>query len=157
VIPRIVSGVPLRILPAAPHLLADWRAIHNEIIPTNPLTEEDVAKRAARYVLSVALADESLVGCATVRPPEGGSDAATVIVRILPAFRRRGMGSEYLQHALAAARARGACEIETVVLATNEEGLRFARSHGFIERNRYTVDGQSVPFIDLHLGRSLDP
>ena len=140
----------LRILPAAPDRLAEWRAIHNEIIPTTPLSGDEVAERAGRHLLTVAYDDDTLVGCATVRPPDV-SLTATVIVRILPAFRRRGLGTSYLDHVLAEARALGARRIETVVLASNRDGLAFARAHGFVEHDRYVLDGQTVPFVDLHL------
>jgi GNAT superfamily N-acetyltransferase len=147
----------MRVLPAAPDRLSAWRAIHNAIIPTDPLTEEQVEERATRHILTVAYDDETLVGCATVRPPTEASSVSTVIVRILPAFRRQGLGSSYLAHALATARALEAHRIETVVLATNEDGLRFAVARGFVEHDRYTLEGHSVPFVDLHLRDGREP
>jgi hypothetical protein len=42
------------------------------------------------------------------------------------------------------------------VLASNDEGLRFALAHGFVEHDRYTLDADTIPFIDLHLGTSID-
>ena len=36
----------LRIVRAAPDLFEEWREIHNAIIPTAPLSREDVAERA---------------------------------------------------------------------------------------------------------------
>ncbi|HEX7717849.1 MAG TPA: GNAT family N-acetyltransferase [Marmoricola sp.] len=141
----------LRIVQAAPDHLIAWRTVHNEIIPTAPLSEDEVAERAGRHLLTVAYADDTLVGCATVRPPTDGPTTATVIVRVLAPFRRRGFGTAYLAHALEVATGLGAERIETVVLAENAEGLRFARSHGFVEHDRYVLEGQSVPFVDLHL------
>jgi hypothetical protein len=41
--------------------------------------------------------------------------------------------------------------IETVVLESNTDGLAFARRRGFVEHDRYVVEGQTVPFVDLHL------
>jgi hypothetical protein len=41
--------------------------------------------------------------------------------------------------------------IETVVLASNEDGLRFARRHGFVEIDRYVLAGDAIPFVDLRL------
>jgi GNAT superfamily N-acetyltransferase len=141
----------LEIIEAEPDRLAEWRSVHNEIIPTAPLSEDEVRDRARRHLLTVAHDGETLVGCATVRPPAAGSATATVIVRILPPFRRRGLGTAYLEHELATARALGAARIETVVLASNEDGLEFARARGFVEHDRYTLDGQTIPFVDLHL------
>ena len=141
----------LRIVSAAPDLLGEWREIHNQIIPTSPLSEPEVAERATRNALTVAYVGEHLVGCATVRPPAGEHGMATVIVRILEPFRRRGLGTSYLRRVLVDARELGAGRIETVVLETNADGLGFARSHGFVEHDRYVLDGQTVPFVDLHL------
>jgi RimJ/RimL family protein N-acetyltransferase len=141
----------LRVVPALPDHLDAWRAVHNQIIPTSPLTPAEVAERATRHHLSVAYVGDTLAGCATVRPPAGESRTSTVIVRILEPFRRRGLGATYLDAALADARALDPDRIETVVLESNADGLAFATNHGFVEYDRYVVDGQSVPFIDLHL------
>jgi RimJ/RimL family protein N-acetyltransferase len=141
----------LRVVPAAPDRLAEWREIHNEIIATSPLSEDEVAERATRNQLTVAYVGDTLVGCATLRPPAGESGTATVIVRILASFRRRGFGAAYLDRVLAESRALSDGRIETVVLESNADGLRFAEKHGFVEHDRYVVDGQTVPFVDLHL------
>jgi RimJ/RimL family protein N-acetyltransferase len=141
----------LRVLPAAPERLAEWRVIHNEIIPTAPLSESDVAERSTCHDLSVAYVGDGVVGCATIRPPVGESGTATVIVRIREPFRRRGLGTAYLERVLADVRALGPSRIETVVLESNADGLRFASARGFVEHDRYLLDGQTVPFVDLHL------
>ncbi len=141
----------LHVRPAAPDRLAEWREVHNEIIPTAPLSETEVAERATRHQLTVAYVGDTLVGCATLRPPAGESGTATVIVRVLAPFRRRGLGAAYLDRVLADARGLSAGRIETVVLESNADGLRFAESHGFVEHDRYVVDDQPVPFVDLHL------
>jgi GNAT superfamily N-acetyltransferase len=143
--------VPLNIVPATSTLLSKWRRIHNAIIPTATLSANDVAERSIRHRLTLAYADGTLVGNATLRPPDTLNAAATVIVRILPEHRRRGHGKSYLQAELAEARRLGARRIETVVLASNTDGVAFARVNGFIEHDRYVLDGDTVPFIDLHL------
>ncbi|MFE4635830.1 GNAT family N-acetyltransferase [Streptomyces sp. NPDC056773] len=131
--------------------LRNWQHVHNTVIPTAVLSLEDVRERAARNVLHVAHLGDALVGCTTVRPPAAGSTTATVIARILPAHRGRGLGRELYAHALAEARTLGAEVIETVVLASNPEGLDFAHRVGFIEFDRYVLPGDTVPFIDLRL------
>ncbi|WP_433535233.1 hypothetical protein ACQPZK_24570 [Micromonospora sp. CA-249363] len=45
----------------------------------------------------------------------------------------------------------GAQTIETVVLASNDEGLRFVRQHGFVEIDRYGPPGDTIAFVDLRL------
>jgi GNAT superfamily N-acetyltransferase len=140
----------LSVVPAEPDHLEEWRAIHNAIIPTAPLSAEEVAERATRNRLTLGYDDDVLVGNATVRPPgEGGT--ATVIVRVLPEHRRRGLGSAYLAHELKHARSLRPDSIETVVLASNEDGLAFALARGFVEVDRYVLDGDTIPFVDLRL------
>ncbi len=52
---------------------------------------------------------------------------------------------------LAEARGMGARRIETVVLASNEDGLAFASRHGFVESDRYAPDGETATYVDLYL------
>ncbi len=137
----------------APTLL-DWQRIHNAIIPTAPLSVPEVVERAGRNHLEVAYLDGVAVGCSTVRPPTPESATATVIARILPDHRRRGLGEQLYRRALATARALGAEAIETVVLASNDDGLRFATRHGFVELERYVLSGDTIPFVDLRLAPS---
>jgi GNAT superfamily N-acetyltransferase len=143
--------VRLDIVSATGPLLEEWRAIHNAIIPTAPLSAGEVAERAARHRLTLAYAAGELVGNATLRLPSDPDLVATVIVRILPEHRRRGFGGAYLEAELAYARSTGAARIETVVLESNSDGLHFALAHGFVEHDRYVLDGDTVAFIDLHL------
>ncbi|MCG7526341.1 GNAT family N-acetyltransferase [Streptomyces sp. OfavH-34-F] len=132
--------------------LRDWRSVHNTVVPTAPLSFAQVSERAGRNVLSLARLDGVLVGCSTVRPPGADTRVATVIARILPAFRRRGLGALLYAHGLELARELGAEVIETCVLESNPDGLRFALRHGFVETDRYVLPGDTVPFIDLRLG-----
>ncbi|MFG2998898.1 GNAT family N-acetyltransferase [Streptomyces sp. NPDC048340] len=94
---------------------------------------------------------DALVGCTTVRPPADDPTAATVIARVLPGHRGRGLGGALYAHGLEQARALGATVIETVVLASNTEGLHFARRRGFAEVDRYVLPGHTVAFVDLRL------
>lgn len=41
--------------------------------------------------------------------------------------------------------------VDTVVLASNVDGLRFATNHGFVELERYVLPGDTIPFGDLRL------
>ncbi|MEU1365224.1 GNAT family N-acetyltransferase [Streptomyces sp. NPDC005803] len=132
-------------------MLRDWRYVHNTIIPTAVLSLAEVRERAGRNRLTVAYLGDVAVGCSTVRPPADGEAAATVIARVLPDHRGKGFGGQLYEHGLAEARALGAGAIETCVLESNPEGLRFALKHGFVETERYVLPGDSVPFIDLRL------
>ncbi|BCY11590.1 GNAT family N-acetyltransferase [Actinoplanes sp. L3-i22] len=132
-------------------LRADWQHAHNLIIPTSPLSADEIRVRARRNHLTVTYRGDMLVGCSTIRPPKDDRATATVIVRVLPEHRRQGFGAQMYDRALTAAYEIGARVIETVVLASNEEGLRFAERHGFVEIDRYTLEGDTIPFIDLRL------
>jgi len=149
----LASGVSeLRYLqPADDAGLEDWRHVHNLIIPSHELSLEGVRERAQRNRLEVAYLGDELIGCTTVRPPTSDSPAATVIARVLPAHRRRGFGEELYARALEYARTLGADTVETVVLASNNDGLRFAQKHGFVEIETYLLPGDTVPYIDLRL------
>jgi GNAT superfamily N-acetyltransferase len=146
-----VALVRLRIVPVGPDTVTLWRDVHNHVIPAHALTSGDVHERLTRNSLTLAYVGGELVGNATIRPPGPGSTTATVIVRILPGYRREGLGSEYLAAMLAEARGMGAKRIETVVLASNEDGLAFAGQHGFVEFDRYILDGETAEYVDLYL------
>ncbi|MGW0966044.1 N-acetyltransferase family protein [Streptomyces sp. NPDC002516] len=131
--------------------LADWRHVHNVIVPPAALSLDEVRERVRRYRLEVAYLGDVLVGCTTVRPPTGDSATATVIARVLAEHRGQGFGEELYTRGLEQARASGARMIETVVLAANEDGLRFARRHGFTETERYVLPGETAEWVDLRL------
>ncbi|HYJ66052.1 MAG TPA: GNAT family N-acetyltransferase [Nocardioidaceae bacterium] len=61
--------------------------------------------------------------------------------------RRQGFGEELYARGLDRARELGAKVIVTVVLSSNEDGLRFAHKHGFVEVERYVLPG-GVRFLD---------
>jgi GNAT superfamily N-acetyltransferase len=132
-------------------MLDEWRHVHNVVVPPAALSLDEVRERSGRYRLRNAYLGDELVGCSTVRPPEGEDAAATVIARVLPQYRRRGFGTELYERSLAHARVLGARVIETCVLAANEDGVRFARGRGFVEVDRYVLDGESDLWVDLRL------
>jgi GNAT superfamily N-acetyltransferase len=129
----------------------DWQRIHNEIIPTHVLSIDDVQERKQRHHLEVAYAGDEAVGNSTVRPPTDDEPAATVIARVLPAHRGAGTGTALYERALTRARETRAASIETVVLASNVEGLHFAERKGFVEFERYLLPGDTVEYVTLRL------
>jgi GNAT superfamily N-acetyltransferase len=131
--------------------LKDWRYVHNVIVPPAAMSLDEVRERAGRNHLEVVYLDDVLVGCSTVRPPKDGGSTATVIARVLPEHRRQGFGEELYERGLERARALGAEMIETVVLASNEDGLRFAVRRGFVEIERYVLPGETAEWVDLRL------
>ncbi|MEV8093100.1 GNAT family N-acetyltransferase [Kitasatospora sp. NPDC085879] len=131
--------------------LEEWRQVHNTIIPTAPLALDEVRRNAERYHLEVARLGGEAVGCSTVRPPTEEEPAATVIARVLPEHRGRGIGGLIYRQGLARAREFGAERIETIVLASNTEGLAFALARGFVQVEEYLLPGDTVPFLTLRL------
>ncbi|MFG2784378.1 GNAT family N-acetyltransferase [Streptomyces prunicolor] len=129
--------------------LRDWRHVHNLIVPPAAMSLGEVRERSGRNRLENAYLGDVLVGCSTVRPPEDG--VVTVIARVLPGFRRRGYGAALYENGLTRARALGAGAIETVVLAANSDGVRFAEARGFVETERYVLDGESDLWLTLRL------
>lgn len=143
----------LRIAPVdGDAMVRDWRHVHNAVIPTHLLSLDDVQERAGRHRLAVGYLGETLVGCSTMRPPTPEEPVATVIARVLPAHRGQGFGQALYARALEQARGTGAEVVETVVLASNVSGLRFARARGFTEVEEYLLPGETVPWWTLRLG-----
>jgi GNAT superfamily N-acetyltransferase len=132
-------------------MLEQWRYVHNVVVPPAAMSMEDARLRRGRYRLENAYLGDVLVGCSTVRPPVGEDAVATVIARVLPEFRRRGFGAAVYESALGHARVLGAEVVETCVLAANEDGLRFAGRRGFVEIERYVLEGERDEWVDLRL------
>lgn len=139
--------------PADDDALRDWLHVHNVTIPTTQLSLDDVRDRARRHHLEVAYLGGALAGSSTVRPPGDDTRTAIVIARVLADYRRKGIGSELLVRGLYKAWELGAEQVETVVLSSNDSGLQFARKHGFVEKERYVLPGETVPWIDMRLAR----
>ena len=130
--------------------LEQWRHVHNVIVPPAAMTLDEVRERVTRgYRLENAYAGDVLVGCSTVRPPQGEDAVVTVIARVLPGYRRRGYGTALYESGIGHARAAGAGAVETVVLAANEDGVRFAHARGFDEVERYVLPGESELWLTL--------
>ena len=123
-----------------------WRQVHNAIVPADALSPQQVTERMDRYHLTLAYADGVLVGNATVRPAPR-PDPATVIVRVVAGHRRRGLGTAYLHRLLADDPELFDRDLASVVLLANPGGLPFARRHGFVEHDRYEIDG--AEYADL--------
>ncbi|AIV35857.1 GNAT family N-acetyltransferase [Streptomyces sp. CCM_MD2014] len=132
-------------------VVEEWRHVHNVTVPPAAMTPDEARERAGRNRLANAYLGDVLVGCSTVRPPGGEGRVATVIARVLPAYRGRGIGTALYEEGLAHARVLGAGAVETVVLAANADGLRFAGARGFVEKERYVLDGEPDEWVDLTL------
>jgi GNAT superfamily N-acetyltransferase len=130
---------------------ADWQRIHNEIIPTDPLSLEDVRERSRRHRLELAYLDDDAIGNSTVRRPSDDA-GVMVIARVLPAHRRRGIGTTLFHRGLEVALTwADERPVETVVLESNVDGLEFALARGFVEVERYTLPGATTAYVALEL------
>ena len=148
--PEFGAPSTLRVEAVTEATIEDWRHVHNVVIPSSPLTTEEVRERLSRFMLTVAYVGDRLTGCVTVRPPdEKGS--VVVIVRILPEYRQHGYGGRLYLEAMKVARDLGGALLETIVLASNLDGMRFALSHGFVEVSRYRLPESEEPFVTLRL------
>ncbi|MEU9730747.1 GNAT family N-acetyltransferase [Streptomyces sp. NPDC048002] len=133
-------------------LREQWRYVHNVVVPPDELSADEVRERVGRHRLENAYLGDVLVGCSTVRPPDGERGVATVIARVLPEYRGRGIGAALYEHCLARAFALGAREVRTVVLAANADGVRFARKRGFVEVERYVApEDETEVWLTLRL------
>ena len=143
----------LRIAPAdGDVMLREWRHVHNVIVPPDELSLDEVRERSGRHQLRNAYLGEVLVGCSTVRPPQGDEGVATVIARVLPEYRGRGFGAALYEDGLGHARVLGAREVRTVVLTANGDGLRFAERRGFVEVDRYVApEDENEVWLTLRL------
>ncbi len=129
--------------------IEDWRQVHNAIIP-DELGFDDVRERLQRNHLDVAYLGEALVACTTVRPPSPDSAEPIVIVRVLPDYRRQGIGATLLERALGQAAEFGGEGVATIVWEPNVDGLRFATAHGFTDEiDRYVPDGETSAYLTL--------
>ncbi|MEU6660059.1 GNAT family N-acetyltransferase [Streptomyces sp. NPDC046821] len=131
--------------------IEDWRHVHNLIIPADPLSLDDVRERVGRNHLQVAYTGDTLVGCSTVRPPADDTATATVIARVLPEHRGRGLGELLYRKGLERAYELGAAAVETVILASNVAGVRFAEKHGFVETERYALPDDPALWFTMRL------
>jgi GNAT superfamily N-acetyltransferase len=139
-----------RIQPSDPDLcVVDWQHVHNAIVPSAAMSLQEVRERVGRNLLDVSYRDGVLVACTTIRPPHDG--IATVIVRVLPEHRRQGIGGALYAALLAEARILGAQQIETIVLESNVDGVRFAEARGFAEVSRFAPDHDPTPFLTMRL------
>jgi ribosomal protein S18 acetylase RimI-like enzyme len=137
---------------ATEETLHGWLTVHNVLIPNAPLTLADARERLSRHRLLVAITDDRrVIGSTTVRPPEDEPSTVTVIARVLPRFQRAGIGRALYESAMRQVAEYQPTRVMTCVLASNERGLAFAGRLGFVEVERYVLDGDDVAFVDLAL------
>jgi mycothiol synthase len=118
--------------------LAGWCEVWTAITPREPNTLEQVKRRLERQperLYLVAEEDGSIVGLGFVGPTDSPGRVA-VAVRVLPEWRRRGIGSALYEWASEHARAQRPEWVSTVVSEAEPDAVAWARRRGFEEIGR---------------------
>jgi GNAT superfamily N-acetyltransferase len=120
--------------------IAAFLAVRGAVDPDFPMTREsfDAERTTPGRLDVVALADGECAGGAFVERQYGDpkSTTAGVSVRVLEAFRRRGIGTQLLEHVAAHAKGFGAQELFAVARTEATSLLAFYAAHGFVEVGR---------------------
>lgn len=118
--------------------LAGWCEVWSAITPREPVSVDDVTRRLAREperLYLVALHREEVVGAGFAGKSQS-LERTAVATRVLPAHRRRGIGSELLERALAYARELGPRRASSMVSEDDTASLAWAERRGFEEYGR---------------------
>jgi mycothiol synthase len=118
--------------------LAGWCEVWTAITPREPVSLEQVKRRLERQperLFLVAEEDGRLVGSGLVAPSDS-PNRRFVGVRVLPEWRRRGIGSELFDRALTHAQALEPEWISTMVSEADAHSVAWAERRGFEEHGR---------------------
>jgi mycothiol synthase len=120
--------------------IAAFLAIRAAVDPQFPMTREsfDAERTTPGRLDVVALLDGQHAGCGFVERQYGDpkSTTATVSVRVLTPFRRRGIGTRLLAHVSAHAIEFGATELYAGARSEAVDLIAFYTAHGFVEVGR---------------------
>jgi mycothiol synthase len=128
--------------------LEAWCEIWNAITPREPNKLEDVKRRIGRQperLYLVAFEDGTPVGLGFAGPSQSPERTA-LAVRVLPAQRQRGLGSELLERVLEHADGLGAGQASGMVFEDDPESIAWVTNRGFEEYQR-----------QFELSRPIDP
>ncbi len=118
--------------------LEAWCEIWNAITPREPNKLEDVKRRLERQperLYLVAFENGTPVGLGFAGPSQSPERTA-LAVRVLPAHRRGGLGSELLERVLEHACGLGAGQASGMVFEDDPESVAWVRNRGFEEYQR---------------------
>lgn len=118
--------------------LAGWCEVWNAITPREPNSIEDVRRRLERQperLYLVALEGDEVVGLGFCGPSQSPERTA-IVVRVLPEHRRRGIGSELLDLAVAHAPGLGRPHVSGMVFEDDPESVAWVTNRGFEEYDR---------------------
>lgn len=134
--------------------------IYNVVWPRAAFTVEETAAWRAGNDETVELLGELdgevvASAVAAIGPPR--RDDVFALITVLPAARRRGVGTALYESVSAWARERGRETLETFAREDDPDGVDYALSRGFVERSRDSgldlrLDGVQAPPIDSPAG-----
>ena len=113
-----------------------WAALKNAVLPTEPVTAEDLrrAEKPGRLLLLAEL-EGSPAGCG-LGVPSSFAGCCFVVPRVLPAARRRGVGTALFEALSRHALSLGRQSIVAHVREDDPPSLEFAARRGFAEVDR---------------------
>ena len=118
--------------------LAAWCDVWNAITPREPNAIEEVKRRLERQperLYLVAFDGEKVVGLGFCGPSQSPERTA-IAVRVLPEHRRRGIGSELLDLAVAHAAGLGRPHLSGMVFENDPHSIAWVTNRGFEENDR---------------------
>jgi mycothiol synthase len=123
--------------------LEAWRRVRIAILPNERTASVDELRsmtESPERLLLLAEIDGEVVGAGATNPSD--TSGAAVFPRVLPAYRRRGIGTALLRELVAHAESVGHREAGSLV---NDEGsLAFARRFGFTETGRQVEQVRAI-------------
>jgi mycothiol synthase len=112
--------------------LETWLAVRNAVVTNEPATLEQIRREAEPdRILLLAEDDGVATGCAIVRLSNFAGNAF-VAVRVLPGFRRRGIGTALYDACAAHARSLGRDGVNAFVYADEPHSIAFAERLGLL-------------------------
>jgi GNAT superfamily N-acetyltransferase len=107
-----------------------WAAIKTGVVPNEPVTAKQLKDAADDgRLLVVASVDGVDAGCG-IAAKSDSAGRAFLAARVLPEFRRRGIGSELVRVLVEHARALGRADVSGFVDAAEPESIAFAEHYG---------------------------
>ncbi|MDX6479189.1 MAG: hypothetical protein QOG29_1776 [Gaiellaceae bacterium] len=130
--------------------------IYNRVWPRAAFTaEETAAWRAGHDETLEALGelDGEIVGSAVAAIGSPRPDHVFTVITVLPAGRRRGVGTALYEAVSAWARERGRETLDTFAREDDPEGVEYALRHGFVEESREAglelrLEGVEPPLVE---------
>jgi mycothiol synthase len=126
---------------------ARWLAIYNEVVPEHAVALEDIERWESAHIASVeflGLLDDEPAGSASAAIGDARPGAARTFLTVLPARRRRGLGSALYRAVSAWAAEHGASELLARIREDEPESLAFAERRGY-----RVIARDSNLFLDL--------